>query len=87
MNSVSFLAYSKEQVSPNSYILFLKPILSMSNLTNRKKILMIGTAVIVAILSGFPTNTSLIAVAQEEQDIDVAPALSVPPNPNYCYQT
>ncbi|HXV88271.1 MAG TPA: hypothetical protein VD710_04155 [Nitrososphaeraceae archaeon] len=46
----------------------------MSNLTNRKKILMIGTVVIVVIMSGFITNTSLIAAAQEEQDVDVAPA-------------
>ncbi|MGH9952147.1 MAG: hypothetical protein ACRD5J_11000, partial [Nitrososphaeraceae archaeon] len=48
----------------------------MSYPKEQRKILMIGTMLVIAILSGFPASTSLNVLAQEEeqQDSDVAPA-------------
>ncbi len=47
----------------------------MSYLEKQQRILMIGTALVVAILSGFPSSISLNVLAQEEgQDSDIAPA-------------
>jgi hypothetical protein len=47
----------------------------MSFPKEQKRILMIGTTLVVALLSGFPINVSLpTLLAQEEQDSDVAPA-------------
>jgi hypothetical protein len=47
----------------------------LKNKLKEQRILMIGTALVVAILSGFPSNTSLNLLAQQgEQDSDIAPA-------------
>lgn len=48
-------------------------LLPMSRITERNRLLMVGTALIIGIIS--PTSTSLVAIAQEdEQDGDISPA-------------
>jgi hypothetical protein len=46
----------------------------MSCLKKQKRILIVSTALVVSILSGFPASVSLTTLAQEEQDSDVGPA-------------